>query len=202
MDSPVVLQKSGIDSAGKNLFIDTCAIIYGVTPEIDISAEPPMQLVDTSFLEKEGFILTTGYTKNRERLKYYLGDKAEAYMKSNWISILIKIADDYEGRIYPDGTFSKDVTANDLKKIDFASDIVREILKKAGAPESSFVKKQGYHGGHNGATTAIGKVVDSNLQTEVANLFVCDSGVLPKAPGLPPILTIISLARRLARYLS
>jgi hypothetical protein len=36
------------------------------------------------------------------------------------------------------------------------------------------------------------------LQTEVDNLFVCDASVLPKAPGLPPILTIVALARRLA----
>jgi choline dehydrogenase-like flavoprotein len=45
-------------------------------------------------------------------------------------------------------------------------------------------------------------VVDNNLQTEVNNLFVCDSSVLPIAPGLPPILTIVALAKRLAKLLA
>jgi len=49
---------------------------------------------------------------------------------------------------------------------------------------------------------ATGGVVDKNLQTEVDNLFVCDASVLPATPGLPPILTIVALAKRLAKLLA
>ena len=47
----------------------------------------------------------------------------------------------------------------------------------------------------------VGSVVGKDLQTEVNNLFVCDASVLPKAPGMPPILTIIALAKWLAKIL-
>ena len=43
--------------------------------------------------------------------------------------------------------------------------------------------------------------VDSNLETEISNLFVCDASVLPISPGKPPILTILALSKRLADYL-
>ncbi len=33
------------------------------------------------------------------------------------------------------------------------------------------------------------------------NLSVCDASVLPKAPGLPPILTIVALAKWLGKAL-
>jgi len=43
--------------------------------------------------------------------------------------------------------------------------------------------------------------VDANLATEVDGLSVCDASVIPEAWGLPPTLTILALARRLARQL-
>jgi len=44
--------------------------------------------------------------------------------------------------------------------------------------------------------------VDKDLQTEVDNLFVCDGSVLPISPGMHPVLTIVALAKRLAKTLS
>ena len=38
--------------------------------------------------------------------------------------------------------------------------------------------------------------------TRVKNLYVCDASVLPKAPGLPPILTIVALGKHLAKHLA
>ena len=72
---------------------------------------------------------------------------------------------------------------------------------KAGARKDSLVDSV-IQGAHPGGTAAIGKVVDNNLQTKVDNLFVCDASVLPVAPGLPPILTITALAKRLAKTLA
>jgi choline dehydrogenase-like flavoprotein len=53
-------------------------------------------------------------------------------------------------------------------------------------------------GAHPGGTAAIGEVVNENLQTDIENFYVCDASVLPSAPGLPPIMTILALAKRLA----
>ncbi|HXZ29619.1 MAG TPA: GMC oxidoreductase [Dehalococcoidia bacterium] len=54
---------------------------------------------------------------------------------------------------------------------------------------------------HPGGTAAIGKVVDKDFQTKVDGLFVCDASILPVTPGLPPILTIVTLAKRSANVL-
>ena len=53
-----------------------------------------------------------------------------------------------------------------------------------------------------GGSAKIGDVVDSNLATEIDGLFVCDCSVIPEAWGLPPTLTILALASRLARKLA
>jgi choline dehydrogenase-like flavoprotein len=117
------------------------------------------------------------------------------------LGIMAKTTDDSVGRIYPNGTFSKTVTEKDRKKLDRGAEVSKEILLKAGAEGNSIIISK-ISGGHPGGTAAIGEIVDSNLQTEVNNLFACDASVLPTAPGLPPIVTIIALAKRLAKFLA
>lgn len=201
IQSPVILQSSGIEKAGKNLFIDICELWYGLTPDIDISTEPPMQLVNTEFHAEEGFILSTGYVKNKEKLRYYLKERAEEYIRSHHVTVIVKIADESTGAVYPDGTFSKPATARDLKRLDRGGEAARDFLLAIGAKADSIVKREGLYGGHNGASCAIGKVVDSHLQTEVENLFVCDGSILPSSPGLPPVLTIMAVAKWFAKTL-
>jgi len=46
------------------------------------------------------------------------------------------------------------------------------------------------------------KVINENFETEIDNLYVCDASILPSAPGNPPILTIVALAKRLAANLA
>lgn len=193
--TPVILQNSGIKNAGQNLFIDTCELYYGITPDIDLSHEPPMQLVNTEFLEKEGFIHSTGTFKDKSKLKYYLKDNVDAYMNNNLFAVIVKIRDEAQGKIYPDGTFSKTATALDRKRLDKGGEAARVLLMAAGAKPDTIQKREGLYGGHNGASAAIGVVVDKNLQTKIDNLFVCDGSILPESPGLPPILTIMAIAK-------
>jgi choline dehydrogenase-like flavoprotein len=56
-------------------------------------------------------------------------------------------------------------------------------------------------GAHPGGTAAIGEVVNKNLETRIKGLFVSDASVLPTSPGLPPIVTIVALAKRLSKLL-
>ncbi|WP_456326629.1 GMC oxidoreductase [Palaeococcus sp. (in: euryarchaeotes)] len=105
------------------------------------------------------------------------------------------------GWFYPDGSVSKAVTKDDWKRINEGSAIAKEILEKIGAdPKSIFVSKP--QGAHVGGVASIGQVVDGNLETKIRNLYVCDGSVLPKARGLPPILTIVALAKWLGKSLA
>jgi len=115
------------------------------------------------------------------------------------IGLMTKIRDECTGQVYQDGSVSKRVTEKDRQKLNEGAEISREILKKAGA-RSTVVSKL-MVGAHPGGTAAVGTVVDKDLQTEVNNLFVCDASVLPTSPGMPPILTIVALGKRLAKTL-
>jgi choline dehydrogenase-like flavoprotein len=57
-------------------------------------------------------------------------------------------------------------------------------------------------GAHPGGTAAIGQVVDKDLQTRIESLFVYDASVVSTSPGLPPILTIVALSKRLGKKLA
>jgi choline dehydrogenase-like flavoprotein len=47
----------------------------------------------------------------------------------------------------------------------------------------------------------MGKVVDKSLQTSIKGLYIADASVIPRAPGRPPILTIVGLAKKLAKII-
>ncbi len=199
--SPVILQNSGLADAGSGLFADLFVNTYGLARDVGQAAEPPMTLVDDEFREKEGFILSP-FVNPRPWVRFYeLGLRGLLRPSERLLGIMTKIADEPSGRVHPDGSFSKPVTDADWERLDAGAEHSRRILEAAGAaPKSILVTR--VQGAHPGGTAAIGKVVDAELQTRVRGLFVCDASVLPTAPGLPPILTICALGKRLGRRLA
>jgi len=199
--SPVILQRSGFEDAGSGLFIDLLVNTYGVSEDAHMIGEPPMALGSHDFYEEKGFILSTYVSHHRLVRFMELGPKGLTLPDNRLLGIMTKSRDDSAGRVRPDGSVSKPVTDADRARLQEGASISTEILVKAGAKRDSIVVS-GPQGAHPGGTAAIGKIVDENLQTRVENLFVCDGSVLPTAPGMPPILTIVALAKRLAAHLS
>jgi choline dehydrogenase-like flavoprotein len=92
------------------------------------------------------------------------------------------------------------MTANDRYRLNHAAIVCRKILVKMGCdPDSIFVSPQ--RGTHPSCTVRIGEIVDTNLQTEVKNLYVCDASTFPEALDRPTVLTIIGLGKRLSDHL-
>ena len=91
-------------------------------------------------------------------------------------------------------------TSNDVSLLARGSAVAGAILTEAGVDPTTLTSTPA-RGAHPGGTAAIGEVVDKNLETEISGLFVADASVFPSAPGAPPVLTIVALARRLGRYL-
>ncbi|HIH36072.1 MAG TPA: ferredoxin, partial [Methanosphaera sp.] len=115
------------------------------------------------------------------------------------ISFMIKIPDNLKGHVYLNEV-EKGIDFEDASLLARGAAIAGNILVKAGADIES-ISSTHVRGAHLIASARIGDVVDSNLETEIKNLYVADGSVLPKAPGLPPIYTILALSRRLGQYL-
>lgn len=199
--TPVILQQSGIKDAGTGLFADMFVNVYGVTTGLNQVQEPPMALIEREFYHDKGFIISPFINHLKVCRFAELGVKGLTMPLDKLVGLMIKIQDEPVGYVCPDGTVSKPVSQEDQLRLQEGCAIAREILAKAGADDKSFVTSRP-QGGHPGGTAAIGRIVNSDLQTEVNKLFVCDASVLPTSPGLPPILTITALAKRLAKRLT
>jgi choline dehydrogenase-like flavoprotein len=198
--SPAILQRSGLEEVGEGLFIDMLVNVYGLANGFNQLSEPTMALVDHSAYEK-GFILSPYINAHRMVRSFEKGVRGFLMPTSRLVGIMIKSRDDATGRIYPDESVSKPVTDADWTRLQEGAAIATEMLIKAGASEKSIVITRP-QGAHPGGTCAMGKVVDRDLKTQVEGLFVCDGSVLPTSPGMPPILTIVALAKRLAGQLA
>jgi choline dehydrogenase-like flavoprotein len=199
--TPVILQNSGIKDAGVGFFTDLLVNVYGVTgtDRLNQVFEPVMALVNLDFHRDRGFLLSP-YVNHPQLTKFIeFGIRGLTILDKRTLGIMVKITDEPAGQVYPDGTVSKPVTDKDWQRLKEGTRIAKEILEKAGAKS---IKVSRVQGAHPGGTAAIGKVVDKNMQTKVEGLFVCDASVLPVSPGLPPILTIVALSKRLAKLLA
>jgi choline dehydrogenase-like flavoprotein len=200
LGTPVILQRSGISEAGGNLFIDMFINTYGTTRETNLVHEPQMALIDLEFHQENGFLLSPYINIPRQVRLIEAGIQGSLMNANRMLGLMIKTRDDPTGRVYPDGSVSKPVTIKDQERLRKGHQIASEILIKAGVDPKSILKTIPA-GAHPGGTAAIGTVIDNNMQTRIEGLYVCDASALPVTPGLPPILIIMALARRLAKII-
>jgi choline dehydrogenase-like flavoprotein len=116
------------------------------------------------------------------------------------LSVFEKVSDEGQGTCYPDGRISKKFTDKDWKVFKYARDTAEKILVKAGCDPDD-LHHANFVLGHPSSTVKVGVLLDTNLETKIKNLYCCDTSAFPKAPGRPPALTVVVLAKRLARHL-
>ncbi|MGE5196926.1 MAG: GMC family oxidoreductase N-terminal domain-containing protein [Deltaproteobacteria bacterium] len=198
LGTPVILQNSGI-AAGKKLFLDLFTVTMGLSKDSGLTKEPVMAGVS----RHKGFILSPFIDSPlvmASVLPLGMRGNLKINQRDNLLGIMVKIDDDRKGQVNKDGLIEKTVTRSDLSKLNKGQNISKKILIKAGVVPWTIVTTK-IRGAHPGGTAAIGEVVNNNLETRIKGLFVCDSSVLPVSPGLPPIVTIVALAKRLAKQL-
>lgn len=190
VETPLLLRSAGL-VAGEHLFVDTFVTVGGVLPDIQFYKEVSMN----GLLKKEdGFILTPHYSSILLSKLKHLG-----FQEKDILGIMVKIRDESSGRV-DEGGVIKNNTSNDMGLLAEGSALAGSILTEASVNPETLVSTPA-RGAHPGGTAAIGEVVDRNLETEVEGLYVCDASVFPRAPGAPPVLTILALAKRLAKHI-
>ncbi|MBE0515926.1 MAG: GMC family oxidoreductase [Methanophagales archaeon] len=199
LETPKILLASDFapDEVGKNLFIDPYITVAGVLKGIKFNEEATMQALisDPSFNK---FILSPHFARRTMDL---LNHKGYDVTGKDILGLMIKIKDEMSGRVRANGTVEKYMTDRDSVALLEGTIVATEILERAGVEPKSICTTS-LRGGHPGGTAAIGKIVKSDLETEIEGLFIADASVLPEAPGAPPMLTIMALAKRLGRHLT
>ena len=188
LGTPVILQNSGV-KAGQSLFLDLFTIVYGRSSKFVMGLEPSMPTIFDEH-KGRGYVLSphVDVALMFQGLSGWFGDRPP-------YGIMVKTKDSNEGKVDEKGRVFKYLTADDRNNFSEGEKLAGDILRQAGV-ESDFITVSKPIGGHPGGTAAIGEVINPNLECkDVKGLYVCDASVFPNSPGLPPILTIASLAK-------
>jgi len=195
LGTPEILFSAGIeDNVGEGLFVDVFITVGGIVRNIMLNKEQDM----LAYVKLEQGILSPFFSIFLKPKFMCKGVKANS---KDIMGIMVKIADEPSGKVYKGGKVSKPLTEHDIDLLRKYSEKALEILEAMGVNMKTIVTTYP-RGVHPGGTAAIGKVVDKNLETSVKGLYVADASVLPKAPGAPPMLTIMALAKHLAKKLT
>lgn len=196
--SPQLLQASGIRSIGKGFFCDPLIAIFGAAEGIRDVGEFPMTA--GVHLRDEGYMMTDlPVPKETYRLLAATALRFDRlFAHSSTLTIMVKIRDEIAGHVSP-RRMRRVFGPPEREKLASGYRRASEILRHAGARK---IFKSRVLAAHPGGSVRIGEHVDANLQTEYEGLYVCDCSVIADPWGLPPTLTLISLAKRLAKHLA
>ncbi|HEY0196765.1 MAG TPA: GMC oxidoreductase, partial [Methanobacterium sp.] len=176
---------------GEGLFVDLFITIGGYLKDAGLNREIPMGIKS----EFGPYFLSPHFSN---QLVSLLQEKGFPARDQDVLGIMVKIADDANGKLLEDGSIKKQLTSEDAELLKEGYHKSVQILLEAGVDESSIVTTP-IRGAHPGGTAAIGRVVDQSMETQIINLFIADASVIERAPGRPPILTITAIAENVAK---
>ena len=187
--TPPLLERSGIPCVPR-LFVDPVLCVAARWKGARQDRDLPMPF----YVRREGYILSPYF----DPLSYFF-NKEWRPPAGDILSLMIKLADEPEGRV--DGRrVSKPLTGADTTRLAEASDLCREVFDRLGVREEDLFFGT-LNAGHPGGSLPLGTETASSLHDArlPGNLYVADATLLPRALGAPPILTIMALARKVAR---
>jgi choline dehydrogenase-like flavoprotein len=189
LGTPVLLENSGI-ACQPRLFVDPVLCVAAEMPGAGIDRDIPMPFV----VQRDGFILSPYF----DFLSYYF-NRAWKPAPGNIVSLMIKLADDERGAVAASG-IHKALSPSDKRRLDEAAGLCRDVLARVGIErKSTFLGT--VNAGHPGGTLPLTAGEAETLHDPALpdNVYIADATLLPRSLGNPPILTILALARRVAR---
>ena len=191
IQTPIIMKNMGLTGIGREIFFDPFVTVGGYLKDINFNTEVQM----AALVKGKNFVLSPHFSS------FIKGNIDNPDVEDKDIlSIMVKTPDECKGYVHTDGFVRKENTIEDIRYLAEGVATAGFILEKAGVDPTT-IGSTVYRGAHPGGTVKIGKALDTNLETEIPNLYVCDASMLPISPGKPPILTILAFAKRLADYL-
>ncbi len=189
--TPAILERSGIRCEPR-LFVDPVLCLAAPLRGAGLDREISMPFA----VERDGYFVAP-----------YM-DWLSFFFNPRWrdppgdiVPLMVKLADDDSGRVGP-RRIEKDLTARDRDRLREGVALCSEILERIGAPRATHVLgtlNAGHPGGGLPITRGAGAFHDERLPD---NVWVADASLFPEALGHPPILTVMAVAKRVARLIA
>ena len=186
--TPDILRRSGIECQPR-LFVDPVLCVAAPMEK----ARQDHQLLMPFVSRREKYIISP----YMDWLSFFFNKQWRKPM-DGMASLMIKLADVEQGDVHRN-KMQKTLTETDHQYLKRGVEDCCEILIRMGAKEQDIflgTLNAGHPGGMLPLTSAEAETLHSPLLP--ANLYVADATILPQALGLPPMLTIMALAKRIA----
>lgn len=189
LGTPRLLQDSGI-GCDNSLFVDPVLCVAAEMEDCRQDRELPMPFAT----QMDGFIISPYF----DLLSFFF-NREWRHKAGNIYSLMIKLADENQGGI-SGRRIRKPLTSRDRGRLERAAAACAEMFARAGVDKSRLffgTLNAGHPGGMLPLTTAQAKTFHDPRLPE--NLYVADASLFPASLGNPPILTILAMARRVAK---
>jgi choline dehydrogenase-like flavoprotein len=186
--TPAILQRSGLVCEPR-LFVDIVLCLAAPMPGAGLDREISMPFV----VERDGFIVSP----YMDWLSFFF-DRRWRLPAGDFVPLMVKIADEDRGRV-AGARIEKDLTDRDRARLADGVALCGEVLERIGLPRRTHflgMLNAGHPGGALPARAGPDPFHDARLP---ANVWVADGSLIPDALGRPPILTIVAMAKRVAR---
>jgi choline dehydrogenase-like flavoprotein len=187
--TPMILQGSGIRCEPR-LFVDPVLCVAAPLEGALQNRELSMPFA----AQRDGYIVAPYF----DYLSYFFNPRWR-WPARDTVSLMIKLADTEEGRI-EGRRIRKALTERDRAVLAGARTLCLEILERVGIDRRHTFAGT-LNAGHPGGMLPLEPADARSLHPArlPANLYVADATLLPRPLGNPPILTVMALARRVAR---
>lgn len=189
--TPDILRASGIDCQ-PTLFVDP--VLCVAAPMAD--ARQDRQLLMPFVSSRDHYIISP----YMDWLSFFF-NRQWRLPADGMVSLMIKLADVEQGDV-SHGHMLKKLTATDHERLKQGVDDCREVLRRMGASDDDIflgTLNAGHPGGMLPLTASEAETLHSPLLPD--NVYVADATILPQALGLPPMLTIMALAKHIAKLI-
>lgn len=191
LGTPQVLSQSGIECQ-PHLFVDPVLCVAAPMANVRQNRQLLMPFVSS----RKGYIISP----YMDWLSFFFNSQWRKPM-DGMVSFMIKMADEEQGSVAR-GKVQKMLTARDQEILKQGVADCKEILQQMGAREEDIILgtlNSGHPGGMLPLTPAEAETLHASCLPD--NLYVADASLLPQALGLPPILTIMALAKRIGKLI-
>jgi choline dehydrogenase-like flavoprotein len=192
LGTPVILEKSDIKGKPR-LFVDPVLAVAAELPDARGAVEVAMPFV----VDKGKYIISPYF----DFLSFFF-DKRWRYPSRNILSVMVKLADEPAGHAAARG-IRKSLSQADKRNLAEAVELTTEIMARVGVCREKIFLGM-VNAGHPGGMFPLGPPEKHTFHSPALppNVYIADASLLPDSLGKPPILTIMALAKRVARLAS